>query len=283
MRNYAGIEDIFSEYEFASILLQSIPYDGTSTWGKGADKGFAAFLEASENMEVYDIETDSEVSQTGVHILGEIDENSSPKAVYDIVKSTTEELLKSEKFLTFFGGEHSISIGIIDAFINKYKDLTVLQLDAHADLRSSYMGSEYNHACALHRASQHANLIQVGIRSMDSSEKEFMNTGKCFFAHEIMNNIDWMDDSLAQMTENIYLTIDLDVLDPSIMPATGTPEPGGLDWYTTMEYLRKVFASRNIVGFDIVEFAPIDSLSAPAFLVAKMYYKLLSYKFSNEK
>ena len=283
MRNYAGIEDKFSEYEFASTLLQSIPYDGTSTWGKGADIGFAAFLEASENMEVYDIETDSEVYQTGIHILPEIDENSSPKAVYDIVKRTTEELLKSEKFLTFFGGEHAISIGVIDAFRNKYKDLTILQLDAHADLRRSYMDSEYNHACALHRASQHTNLIQVGIRSMDSSEKEFMNTEKCFFAHEIMNNVDWMEDSLALMTENIYLTIDLDVLDPSIMPATGTPEPGGLDWYTTMEYLRKVFASRNIVGFDIVEFAPIAALSAPAFLVAKMYYKLLSYKFSYEK
>lgn len=232
MRTFAGIEEIYSYYDAASVLLQSIPYDGTSTWGKGADKAFEAFLEAAENMELYDIETDSEAYKQGIHILPELTEARSPVAVFEIVYSTTRRLLESDKYLTFFGGEHSISIGVIKAFYEKYPDLTVLQLDAHADLRPSYEGTDYNHACAVHDASNHANLIQVGIRSMDS-----------------------------------------------IMPSTGTPEPGGMDWNTVINYLRKVFETKNIVGFDIVELAPIEGLKAPDFLVAKLYYKMLSYKF----
>lgn len=283
MNNYAGIDDKYSGFENASILLQSIPYDGTSTWGKGADKGFSAFLEASENMEIYDIETDSEVYKEGVHILPEIDEKSSPKKVYEKVLERTRDLLNTDKFLTFFGGEHAVSIGIIEAFRHKYDKLTVLQLDAHSDLRKEYMGSEYNHACALHEASKTTSLIQVGIRSMDSSEKEFLNKNNCFFAEEMYHSTDWIDKSIGLMTDDVYITIDLDVLDPSIMPATGTPEPGGLDWNTTIGYLKKVFERKNVVGFDIVEFAPLDQIKAPDFLVAKLYYKLLSYKFYGKR
>ncbi len=284
MRTFAGIEEIYSYYDAASVLLQSIPYDGTSTWGKGADRAFGAFLEAAENMELYDIETDSEVYKKGVHILPEITEDSSPEAVFEIVYNTTKKLLESGKYLTFFGGEHSVSIGVIKAFYEKYPDLTVLQLDAHADLRSSYEGTDYNHACAVHDAGNNANLIQVGIRSMDSSEKPYLNKDKCFFAEDIYGTTDWMDKSIDLMTDNVYLTIDLDVFDPSIMPSTGTPEPGGLNWNTVIRYLRKVFESKNVVGFDIVELAPIDGFKAADFLVAKLYYKLLSYKFKfNEK
>ncbi len=279
MRTFAGIEEIYSYYDAASVLLQSIPYDGTSTWGKGADKAFEAFLDAAENMELYDIETDSEVFENGVHILPEITEDSSPEAVFDIVYKTTKKLLESDKYLTFFGGEHSISIGVIKAFYEKYPDLTVLQLDAHADLRPSYEGTEYNHACAVHDAGNNANLIQVGIRSMDSSEKPFLNKEKCFFAEDIYGIKEWMDKSIELMTDNVYITVDLDVFDSSIMPSTGTPEPGGLDWNTVIKYLRKVFKNKNIVGFDIVELAPIEGLKAPDFLVAKLYYKMLSYKF----
>ena len=284
MRTFAGIEEIYSYYDAASVLLQSIPYDGTSTWGKGADRAFGAFLEAAANMELYDIETDSEVYKKGVHILPEITEDSSPEAVFEIVYNTTKKLLESGKYLTFFGGEHSVSIGVIKAFYEKYPDLTVLQLDAHADLRSSYEGTDYNHACAVHDAGNNANLIQVGIRSMDSSEKPYLNKDKCFFAEDIYGTTDWMDKSIDLMTDNVYLTIDLDVFDPSIMPSTGTPEPGGLNWNTVIRYLRKVFESKNVVGFDIVELAPIDGFKAADFLVAKLYYKLLSYKFKfNEK
>lgn len=284
MRTFAGIEEIYSYYDAASVLLQSIPYDGTSTWGKGADKAFGAFLEAAENMELYDIETDSVVYKNGVHILPEITEDSSPEAVFNVVYETTKRLLESEKYLTFFGGEHSISIGVIKAFYEKYPDLTVLQLDAHADLRPSYEGTDYNHACAVHDAGNNANLIQVGIRSMDSSEKPFLNREKCFFAEDIYGKSEWMDKSIGLMTDNVYVTVDLDVFDPSIMPSTGTPEPGGLDWNTVIKYLRKVFENKNVVGFDIVELAPIEGFKSADFLVAKLYYKMLSYKFKfNEK
>lgn len=279
MRRFAGIEEKYCSYDNAEVLLQSIPYDGTSTWVKGADKGFAAFLEALENMELYDIETDSEAYTHGVHILPDIVENETPESMFQAVYEKSRELLASGKYLTCFGGEHSVSIGVIKAYYEKYKHLTVLQLDAHADLRDSYDGTPYNHACALHDASQNTNLIQVGIRSADSSEMKYLNRQQCYFAEDIYGDESWMDKSIAQMTDQVYLTIDLDAFDPSIMPATGTPEPGGLLWNTTIKYLRKVFEAKTVVGFDITEFAPLEGQHAPQFLVAKLYYKLLSYKF----
>jgi agmatinase len=281
MISYAGIAEELCTLDNAKVILQSVPYDGTSTWGKGADGGFEAFLDASENMELYDIETGTEVYKQGVHITKPIRESDSPASMFQAVYDRTKELMKSDKFLTFFGGEHSISIGVIKAFYERYDNLTVLQLDAHADLRPTYMGSPYNHACALYDASVNTNLIQVGIRSMDVSEVEHMNRDKVYFAEDIYGQDAWMDASIAQMTDDVYLTIDLDAFDPGIMPATGTPEPGGLDWNTTIRYLRKVFDQKNVVGFDIVELAPIDGMHAPQFLVAKLYYKLLSYKFLN--
>lgn len=265
--------------EQAAIYLQSIPYDGTSTWGKGADKGFAAFLEAAENLELYDIETDSEVYHHGIYILPAILENSSPKAMFQATYQRTQELLKTNKFLTFFGGEHSISIGVIKAFYEKYANLTILQLDAHTDLRPTYEGTPYNHACALHEASLHTNLIQVGIRSMDSVEKPYFKPANCFFARDIQSNENWYEVAIAKMTDKVYITLDLDVFDPAIMPSTGTPEPGGMSWYGVIKFLKKVFANRNIVGFDIVELAPNPANKAPDFLATKLYYKLLSYKF----
>lgn len=279
MKNFAGIEDQFAQKDSAAIWLQSIPYDGTSTWGKGADDGFEAFLEAAENMELYDIETDSEVYQKGVHLLPAIAEKSSPEKVFETVYASTQNLLRADKFLTFFGGEHSISIGVIKAFYEHYPNLTVLQLDAHADLRKEYGGTPYNHACALHDASQNANLIQVGIRSMDVSEKQYLNRAQCYFDHDIWDNETWMQKSINQMTNDVYLTIDLDAFRPGLMPATGTPEPGGLEWNKTLKYLRQVFTQKNVVGFDIVELAPIKDLHGPNFMAAKLYYKLLSYKF----
>ena len=279
MKTFAGIEEHLTTPENAAVFLQSIPYDGTSTWGKGADKGFDAFLDALENMELYDIETASEVYRKGVHILPEIAESQSPERMFETVYSSTKELLKTNKFLTFFGGEHSISIGIIKAFYEAYQGLTVLQLDAHTDLRPEYLGTPYNHACAVYDASLNTNLIQVGIRSMDVEENTYLNRSKCFFAQDIRGHDSWMKKSIDMMGEKVYVTVDLDVLDPSIMPATGTPEPGGMDWYTITAYLKQVFAEREVVGFDIVELAPIPGFKAPQFLVAKLYYKMLSYKF----
>lgn len=279
-KTFAGIPPSYCDKESADIFLQSIPYDGTSTWGKGADGGFKAFLDAAENMELFDIETKSEVYKNGIHILPELTEKSSPEAMFKAVYKSTKELIKSsDKFFTFFGGEHSISIGIIKAFYEYFEDLTILQIDAHTDLRPSYEGSPYNHACALYDASKNCNLIQVGIRSMDIEENEHLDKSKCYFAQNIQGRKDWMDKSINQMTDKVYITFDLDAFDPSIMPATGTPEPGGLDWYTTVEYLKRVFDAKNVVGFDIVELAPIEGLKAPQFLAAKLYYKMLSYKF----
>jgi len=280
MNNFAGIEDEFAAYGSASVLLQSIPYDGTSTWGKGADNGFSAFLDAAENMELYDIETDSEVYKKGVHILPELGVNHSPEAVFEETYRVAKKMIETGKFLTFFGGEHSISIGVIKAFYEQHPDITVLHLDAHADLRADYMGTAYNHACALHDASKNTNLIQVGIRSMDSSELPYLNKEKCFFAEDIYGTDTWMQKSIDMMGDKVYISFDLDALDPSIMPATGTPEPGGLDWNTTIRYLRKVFEQKTVLGFDLVELAPIAGNKASEFLVAKLYYKMLSYKFT---
>lgn len=277
---FGGIAKEQAVFDNAEVLLQSIPYDGTSTWGKGADMGFAAFLEAAENMELYDIETDSEVYKKGIHILPAVSPAGSPEATYRAVLASATEILKTGKFPTFFGGEHSISIGLIEAFKEKFDNLTVLHIDAHADLRPEYMGTPYNHACAMHWASQNTDLVQVGIRSMDRAELQYMDQRKTYFAQDINGETEWMDRSISNMeNENVYLTIDLDAFDPAIMPATGTPEPGGLDWYTVITYLRKLFGKKNVVGFDIVELAPIGGFRAPQFLAAKLYYKLLSYKY----
>ncbi|MFO7810983.1 MAG: agmatinase [Candidatus Delongbacteria bacterium] len=283
MRTFGGTEEKYSEFERAEILLQPVPYDGTSTWGKGADKGFDAFLEAAENMETYDIETDSEVYKRGIHILDPITESDSPEKMTDAVYSKTKELLGTGKFLTFFGGEHSISIGVIRAFAEKFPGITILHFDAHADLRSKYQGSSCSHACAVHEASVTANLVQIGIRSMDISEKKFMDTEKCFFAHQIHSDPEWPEKALSKITDKVYITFDLDAFDPSIMPSTGTPEPGGLWWDETLSFLSKVFVEKTVLGFDIVELAPVKGVTHPDFLAAKLYYKMLSYKFMRRK
>ena len=279
MRNFAGIDDRFCKEDFAKVFLQSVPYDGTSTWGKGADKGFEKFLDALDNMELYDIETQTEVYQNGVHILPPLINFNTPETMFNEVYNTTKALLEKGKFLTFFGGEHSISIGIIKAFYEKFRNLSVLHIDAHADLRPTYLGSAYNHACALHDASKNSNLVQVGIRSMDIEEVEYMRKDQVYFAEKIHGKTQWMIDSINQLSNEVYITFDLDAFDPSIMPSTGTPEPGGLLWNDIIKYLKMVFESRNVVGFDIVELAPIDGLTHPDFLAAKLYYKMLSYKF----
>jgi len=279
-KTFAGIPLKFSKKETSDIYLVSIPYDGTSTWGKGADRAFQAFLEASENMELFDIETDSEVYRNGIHILNTLPNFDTPKHMFEYTYKLTAELLKECKFLTFLGGEHSISIGLIKAHYENYSNLTVLQIDAHADLRPFYKGTPYNHACAVYDASKNCNLIQFGIRSMDISEKEHMNRDQTYFAHDILEGQEWIKSIRKQMTDNVYITVDLDAFDSSIMPATGTPEPGGLSWHTITKLLRHTFENKNVVGFDIVELAPIKGLRAPQYLAAKLYYKMLSYKYS---
>ena len=275
---YAGIPAENATYENSKVVLVTVPYDGTSTWVKGADKGPELFLDASENMELYDIETDSEPYLQGVYRAGEVSENSTPEKMVEAVYQKTKELVKDrEKLFTLIGGEHSVSIGSIRAVGEEYKQLTVLQLDAHTDLRPEYHGSKNNHACAVFEANQKHKLVQVGIRSMDAEEKQYLPPKRVFFAHEIAKNEDWIKDVLDKVTGNVYITIDLDAFDPSIAPSTGTPEPGGLQWYPTLKLLRKVFKKCNVVAFDIVELMDSPAAKPTAFLAAKLYYKMLAY------
>ncbi len=279
-KNYAGIPDKYARLDNSKIVLIPVPYDGTSSWVKGADKGPEAFLHASENMELYDIETQSEVYKQGIHLTAPIKENSSPEKMVNMVHKIVKNYIKQEKFVTIFGGEHSVSIGNIRAFKESYEDLTVVQIDAHADLRPTYEGSSYNHACAVHEASKTCNLIQVGIRSMDVSEREYMDDYQTYFAHDLIHDENWIEDAVDQMTPNVFITFDLDAFDPSILPSTGTPEPGGLLWFETLEFLKLIFEKKNVVGFDIMELCPNPNEKSSDFLAAKLYYKMLSYKFN---
>lgn len=282
-KTYAGIAKKFSKIESAKIVLIPVCYDGTSTWQKGADKGPSAFLEASENMELYDIETNSEVYKKGIYLSDSISDFDSPDEMIDTVYKITKKYISKNKFVTIFGGEHSISIATVKAFNDSFDDLSVLHIDAHADLRQVYEGTKYNHACAMYEANQNTNLVQVGIRSMDLEEKNVMNQDNVFFAHELASNEYWIDDVIEKLSKNVFISFDLDAFDPSILPSTGTPEPGGLFWYETLDFLRRVFNEKNVVGFDIVELCPNEIDKSSDFLAAKLYYKMLSYKFkSNE-
>ena len=284
MKTYAGIPEENATLENSKVMLITVPYDGTSTWGKGADKGPELFLDASENMELYDIETATEPYLEGVYLAGEVTEDSSPEAMTEAVYQKTKEMLQYEdKLFTLFGGEHSVSIGSIRAVGEKYENLTVLQLDAHTDLRPEFHGSTSNHACAVFEANQKHNLVQVGIRSCDVEEMQYVPKGQCFWAHEIAENPNWIEDVLSKVSGNVYITIDLDAFDPSIAPSTGTPEPGGLAWYPTLKLLKKVFEKCNVVAFDIVELMDSANPKPTAFLAAKLYYKMLAYYHLSKK
>ena len=284
MKTYAGIPEENATLENSKVMLVTVPYDGTSTWGKGADKGPELFLDASENMELYDIETATEPYLEGVYLAGEVTEDSSPEAMTEAVYQKTKEMLQHEdKLFTLFGGEHSVSIGSIRAVGEKYENLTVFQLDAHTDLRPEFHGSTSNHACAVFEANQKHNLVQVGIRSCDVEEMQYVPKGQCFWAHEIAENPNWIEDVLSKVSGNVYITIDLDAFDPSIAPSTGTPEPGGLAWYPTLKLLRKVFEKCNVVAFDIVELMDSANPKPTAFLAAKLYYKMLAYYHLSKK
>ncbi len=284
-RTFAGIPLEYATKKNAEIVLLPVAYDGTSTWNKGADKGPEAFLEAAENMELYDIETDSEVYKKGIFLADELKNFNTAEEMVEEVYRNAKKYIGEKKMFSMVGGEHSVSIGSIRAHNEAFENLTVLQLDAHADLRKEYMGSTCNHACAMHEASLNTNLIQVGIRSMDICEKEYMKKEKVFFMQDIIYDEFWLDEVLRQMTDNVYISLDLDVFDTSMMPSTGTPEPGGMCWNEVLALLEYVFEEKNVVGFDITELCPNKHNKAPDFLAAKLYYKMLSYKyyFKNKK
>ncbi len=278
-KTYAGIPEEYANYEKAKVVILPVPYDETSTWGKGADRGPDAFLEASENMEIYDIESESEVYKQGIWLADALECDPDPEKMSIQVKKLAEKFYDDGKLFTMIGGEHSISIGAIMTSAKKFNNLSVLQLDAHSDLRPDYNGSPYNHACALHWASKNTNLVQVGIRSMDIVEKPFVKKQNLFYAESIVNRDDWQNEVIDKLTENVYLTIDLDYFDPSILPSTGTPEPGGLTWYPTLKLLKLLAQKKRIVGFDICELSPNNYDKSSDFLAAKLYYKIITYIF----
>ncbi|UCC96873.1 MAG: agmatinase [Phycisphaerales bacterium] len=277
--NFGYLPDEHSNAENSGIVIIPVAYDGTSTWMKGADEGPAAIIEASANMELYDIETDSEVYKKGIFTESTIGGDISTREMIEAVHEAVRYYIEKDQFTVVIGGEHSVSIGSIRAHVERYPEVTVLQLDAHADLRDEYNGSKHNHACVMARTRELCPIVQVGIRSMDSSEKEKMNKSGVFFAEKIHNQTDWIGKAVSMLSENVYVTVDLDVLDPSIMPSTGTPEPGGLLWYDILELLKAVTEKKNVVGLDVVELCPDDRNKGPDFLAAKLIYKLLSYKF----
>jgi len=269
----------YTNLKSAKIVILPVPYDGTSTWIKGADRGPIAIFEASAKMELYDIETNSEVYRQGIFTLKPIGGKGLPEEIVKKVKSEIAKYINQGKFIVLIGGEHSVSIGSIQAQAQVHKGLSVLQLDAHSDLRDEFNGSKYNHACVMARIKEICPIVQVGIRSMDISEKNKFDQKRMFYAERIKDNKNWQDKAIAKLTDKVYLTIDLDVFDPAILPSTGTPEPGGLSWYEVLAFLRKVNRNKNIVAFDVVELCPNAKEKSSDFLVAKLIYKILSYKY----
>lgn len=276
--NFGDLPEKYSNYKNSSIVILPVLFDKSSTWIKGSDRGSRAIIEASKNLEFYDIETNSEIYKKGIFTEKEIIAENSKEMInrtYEIVKS----LLNDKKFVVVLGGEHTVSIGAIKAHAEFFNNINILHLDAHSDMRDSYEGSKYSHACVMSRVKEITeNIVSVGIRSMDSSELKNINRHRIFYASGIYQSKNWINKVVRKLSKNVYITIDLDVFDPSIMPSTGTPEPGGLDWYQVINLLKSVSENKNIIGFDVVELCPSKN-KAPDFLVAKLVYKLLSLIF----
>lgn len=279
--SFGDFESCYTDFQTAQIVILPVPYDQTSTWIKGADKGPEAILKASKNLEFYDILTDSEVFRKGIATDAPVQVCPTPDEMVEQVHRRMLGYFQKGKFPVLLGGEHSVSIGAFRAAAQSFSNLTVLQLDAHADTREEYEGSIYNHACVMARARELCPIVQAGIRSMDSCEKPALDKTRVFFAHQIAADPQrrWIDALLSLLTDNVYLTIDLDVFDPSLMPATGTPEPGGLGWYDVISLIEQVCKNRNVIGMDVVELCPREHLWACDFLAAKLIYQTLSFRF----
>jgi agmatinase len=246
-----------------------------------------AIVDASRNMELYEEETDTEVYKLGIHTLPEFTARETPGAMMAELYTYSQKLVELDKFICMLGGEHSVSAPIIKAHNEKYDNLSVLQIDAHADLRDTYDGTPHSHASIMARVVKDLKIpsVQVGIRSISADEARALKDGlptKIFWARDIVGKTDWIDEAVDSLSENVYLTIDIDGFDPSLVPTTGTPEPGGLGWYETLTLLRKLAEKKRVVGMDLVEYSYVADYDSPAFLCAKLVYKSLSYIFRNE-
>lgn len=286
--NFGGIDEPqYSDLEAARVVIWPISYEGTVSYGTGTGAGAMAIVEASRNMELYEEETDAEVYKVGIHTLEEFKARDTPELMMSEIYDYTKELLKSDKFVCMLGGEHSVSAPVIKAHAEKFHNLSVLQIDAHADLRDTYDGTPHSHASIMARVVKDLKIpsVQVGIRSISADEARLIATGiptKIYWAKDIAGRTDWIDSAIDSLTENVYLTIDIDGLDPSIVPTTGTPEPGGLGWYETLTLIRKLAERKRIVGMDLVEYSYFENYDSPAFLCAKLVYKSLAYIFRED-
>jgi agmatinase len=285
--NFGGIaETEFSSFENARILIWPISYEGTVSYGGGTGRGAAAIIDASRNMELYDEETDAEVYKLGIHTLDESTPLNPPERMMAALYDLSKERVTTGKFICMIGGEHSVSAPVIRAHAEKFPNLSVLQIDAHADLRDTYDGTPHSHASIMARVVKDMRIpsVQVGIRSISVDEARALDKlpTRIFWAKDIVGRSDWWDQAVDGLTENVYLTIDIDGLDPSLVSATGTPEPGGLGWYETIGLIRTLAKKRRVVGMDLTEYAYVEGQNASAFLCAKLIYKTLAFVFEKE-
>lgn len=277
--NFGGI---YPECSFrdARFVVVPVPYDLTSTYQPGSRRGPQAIIEASTNMELYDEELKRETYLTGIHTTAPVAVDArGPKNMITAVRKKISRIVAADKIPVMLGGEHSISLGAVQAVREKYPNLTVLQFDAHADLRDNYQGTPYNHACVARRITEICPLVQVGIRSMSAEEGEYLPQSKVksYSADYVYDNKNWAQTVARDLKGDVFITIDLDVFDPSIMSATGTPEPGGLNWRDVLSLLKLVAKKCTIRGFDVVELAPLPGVVAPDFMAAKLIYRLMGY------
>ena len=264
----------------AQFVVVPVPYDLTSTYQPGSRRGPAAIIEASTNMELYDEELKKETYLAGIHTALPVAVDArGPRQMIQAVRKKIRRIVAQDKIPVMLGGEHSITLGAVQAVAERYPDLTVLQLDAHADLRDSYQGTPYNHACVARRVADFCRLVQVGIRSMSKEEGDYLPQSKVlsYSADDVFENPKWVETVCRHLRGDVYITIDLDVFDPSIMSATGTPEPGGLYWHDVLKLLKAAAGRCNVRGFDVVELAPLPGVVAPDFMAAKLIYRLMGY------
>ena len=282
---YGGTTPTTTDFEHARVVILPIPLDRTTSYVPGTRNGPHEILVASSHMELWDEETQTDVHSIGIFTLPEMEfPFASMDEVVGEIRRVTSELVARDKFPFILGGEHSITPAVVGAVAEKYPGLSVLQIDAHADLRESFMGTPHNHACAMRRTLEFARTTQVGIRSLSPEEAAAVPTlsTAIFYDFNMRDDADWIERVVDSLTEHVYITIDVDGFDPAIMPATGTPEPGGLSWYEALKLLRRVVERRTVVGCDVVELSPMPGHVAPNFLCAKLIYKILSYRFGAE-
>jgi agmatinase len=276
---FCELPDELADPETAAAAILPVPYDRTSTWKKGADQGPRAILEASHHIEWYDVATGTEACRHGIATLDPVICPEGPRALADLVDHAITELVRQPVLPVVLGGDHSVSIGAIRAVARELEDVSVLQIDAHADTRERYAGSAFNHACVMARAREWCPVVHVGIRAVDAAEVDRLDPRRVVWGHQINGpeaEIGWEDRAVDALTDRVYVTIDLDGFDPAFVPATGTPEPGGLDWYQVTALLQRVAAEREVVGFDVVELLPTPGQWSSEFLAAKLVYRFLS-------